>query len=813
MFQQERSTFDKVVQPVALGVFVGLLVLLFLTPSATGYTWTVVVPLVPIFIVIIGYNRWRNICPLAWFAKLGQGLNWFKRRRVPVWFERNLYLFQFSLLALAFALRLFFLNSNALYLALFFILVIVAAFTSSLFLAGKSWCNFFCPVSLVEKIYCGTNAHLNHLNSACVSCCACKKDCPDIDMENAYWKEDDSKQKHLVFYAFPGLVFGFYFSYFSQSGNWEYYFSGRWTQEVISIYDANVYLFPGLSNLIVIPLVLATCTLLSLAYFLLLEKLVRYAKWMQNKDELARQHIMRMVAAFVAFNIFYIFAGAPAYLHFPTLYMIFHFLVVVVSVMVLYKEVFREEKFFLQERFARNMLQKWSFDSPAPKNLKEIYYTYANHKQDKKNRLESYEQSVNELMKEGVLKLKNMSSLDGLRKSMGISESEHLKVINSLEKLHPYLFDESHTFSAEKSYQLKGYRQALSSLIESEEVLPKKIISNLQKEFRVNDTEHELIYKEIVNNNEHLKSEVYEKIELLKQNILYAKALTQYKSKEVQYLIFVLREKRSAVGEKLFKLLNLLYPDNKTELSEYKNVLFNTEDTIDSELRGDSIDFIEADIREKMFELFQYKNDKKGIPAPNNLMQGLLGCDDDELLSAILLASYVEEELKMDSALIQSYETFKNPLVKEMAMKFSKKLIGISTVEMMSYLHSVKLFKTLDIDDLYDLAGLVRIKAFKKDEPLVVEGEKGDSLFIITSGEAIVLQEGKEIARIKDGDYTGEIALITGGTRIATVKAIQDLECVELLSDSLNMMIMKNPELSLVMMKEITKRLIDNQDV
>lgn len=809
MFNQEKENFERFVQPLSLVVFVGLLILLFLTPHATGYTWTVIVPLVPVFIVIVGYNRWRNICPLAWFAKLGQGRHWFKRRRVPVWFENNFYLFQFSLLALAFVLRLYFLNSNALFLALFFTIVIVMAFSLSLVYAGKSWCNFFCPVGVVEKIYCGTNAHLYHLNSACQSCCACKKDCPDIDLENAYWKEGNNKQKHFIFYLFPGLVFGFYLSYFSQSGNWEYYFSGVWTQTNSALLDAGFYFLPEVPRLVAIPLTLVTSALISLVFFISLEKGLGYCKWTKNKDKGSRQHIMRMFAAFVAFNIFYVFAGAPAYLNFPKTYMLFHFLIVVVSMAVLYKEVFREEKYFLQERFARNMLKKWTFDGPAPKNLKEIYYTYSNYKQDKKNRLLSYEQSVCELMQEGVLKSNNMSSLDSLRETMGISDSEHAKVISSLEKSKPYLFDETDIFSAEKSYQLDGYKHALSALIDNEEKLPAKIVVGLKKEFNINDEEHEHIYKEIVNNSEHLKSELFDIADLLEENILWSKALLQFKGKELSYLLFVLKEKRFEAAEKLFNLLELLYPEEAEQLSKNKKALFQSEESVDYTYIKDNIEFLEISIKDKLLELLEYMQGKKEFSLSNAaLTKALFECEDEELLSAILLASYVEDELAIDAQLIQEYESFKHPLVKEMAMKFSNKITGITTVEMMSYLHAVELFVTLDIDDLYELASLVQIKEFKKGEYLVKEDEIGNALYIITSGTAQVTQKGEELAVIKDGDYTGEIALITGNPRIATVQALQDLRTVELVSENFKTMIMKNPELSLAMMKEVTNRLM-----
>ena len=62
-------------------------------------------------------------------------------------------------------------------------------------------------------------------------CTACKKSCPDINEENGYWKEISSKSRRRIYFAFPGLVLGFYSYYFLQAGSWDYYFSGSWTNQ------------------------------------------------------------------------------------------------------------------------------------------------------------------------------------------------------------------------------------------------------------------------------------------------------------------------------------------------------------------------------------------------------------------------------------------------------------------------------------------------------------------------------------------------------------------------------------------------------
>jgi CRP-like cAMP-binding protein len=57
------------------------------------------------------------------------------------------------------------------------------------------------------------------------------------------------------------------------------------------------------------------------------------------------------------------------------------------------------------------------------------------------------------------------------------------------------------------------------------------------------------------------------------------------------------------------------------------------------------------------------------------------------------------------------------------------------------------------------------------------EGSGGAAFFLIDSGEATVSRKGVHHATLGPGDYFGEIALIDGGPRSATVTAATDLAC------------------------------------
>ena len=58
---------------------------------------------------------------------------------------------------------------------------------------------------------------------------------------------------------------------------------------------------------------------------------------------------------------------------------------------------------------------------------------------------------------------------------------------------------------------------------------------------------------------------------------------------------------------------------------------------------------------------------------------------------------------------------------------------------------------------------------------LIREGEPGDALFVILEGEASVQHEGDEVTRVGPGSYFGELALLDGAPRSATVVAGTDV--------------------------------------
>lgn len=92
-------------------------------------------------------------------------------------------------------------------------------------------------------------------------------------------------------------------------------------------------------------------------------------------------------------------------------------------------------------------------------------------------------------------------------------------------------------------------------------------------------------------------------------------------------------------------------------------------------------------------------------------------------------------------------------------------------------LKKVPLFADLDARELEQIAASMRERRFEAGGTVTQEGAGGAGFFIIESGQAEVSVDGQARGTIGPGDYFGEIALLTGSDRTATITASSDMLC------------------------------------
>ncbi len=122
-------------------------------------------------------------------------------------------------------------------------------------------------------------------------------------------------------------------------------------------------------------------------------------------------------------------------------------------------------------------------------------------------------------------------------------------------------------------------------------------------------------------------------------------------------------------------------------------------------------------------------------------------------------------------------------------------------------LQRVGLFADMDRRQAEQIGRLLKERRFAKGETVILEGSGGAAVYLIASGEATVSHDGKIIATLGPGEHFGEIALIDGGTRSATVTAATDLVCYGLTFWEFRPLVERNGTIAWKLLQALARRL------
>ena len=127
-------------------------------------------------------------------------------------------------------------------------------------------------------------------------------------------------------------------------------------------------------------------------------------------------------------------------------------------------------------------------------------------------------------------------------------------------------------------------------------------------------------------------------------------------------------------------------------------------------------------------------------------------------------------------------------------------------------LEKVPLLAGLSKRDRQRLAKAMRDRSFPAGSQVVVEDRRGVGFFIITDGKAAVSIGNRIVDVLGPGDYFGEMALIKGDRRTATVTADTDLHCLSLTAWDFKPFVAEHPTVAWAMLQTLAQRVRDNAD-
>jgi hypothetical protein len=481
--------------------------------------WGLIVPSAILILLIFGHELWRRICPLSFLSQIPRALGWQRKiKRVSSagvarfeiprvdkdsWLARNYIYLQFSYFFVGLCCRILFINADRLALAIWLLGTIAAAIAVGYLYGGKSWCNYFCPMAPVQKIYgeprglLTSAAHTSDIKitqSMCrvvdedgqekSACVACQSPCIDIDAERTYWNGINEGDRKLLYYGYVGLVIGYFVYYYLYAGNWQYYLSGIWAYEanqLATLFAPGFYIFDraiAIPKLIAVPLTLGSFT--AIGYFggIRLEQYLQRL-WGKHLSAEQIQHRLFTLCTFFIFNFFFIFAARSwlALLPIQVQYL-WELILITASAIWLYRTWSRNPETYSRESLAnrlRNQLAKLGFEidrwlegkSIETLNADEVYVlakVLPGFTREK--RYQAYKGILQESLIEGYVDSANsLSVLAQMRSELNISDDEHLTILIELGIEDPELLNPQRRRSLENQVRLTGYRRAVERML------------------------------------------------------------------------------------------------------------------------------------------------------------------------------------------------------------------------------------------------------------------------------------------------------------------------------------------------------------
>jgi HEAT repeat protein len=191
---------------------------------------------------------------------------------------------------------------------------------------------------------------------------------------------------------------------------------------------------------------------------------------------------------------------------------------------------------------------------------------------------------------------------------------------------------------------------------------------------------------------------------------------------------------------------------------------------------------------------------------------------DGWLRACAAFASTSDSYARANESLNKLAQFDSDPFVREVANQNLRNgetmdtITGLSIMERILLLRRVPLLADLSPADLKRVAAIATEQHYLDGEIIFEQDEPGDEMYVVVAGEVRVLiknghQNDKEVARRKAGEVVGEMSVISGSLRSATLTAAGDVHLLCLDQKSFEGLLRERPEVSLAVMRMLCERL------
>ena len=119
----------------------------------------------------------------------------------------------------------------------------------------------------------------------------------------------------------------------------------------------------------------------------------------------------------------------------------------------------------------------------------------------------------------------------------------------------------------------------------------------------------------------------------------------------------------------------------------------------------------------------------------------------------------------------------------------------------------VPLFAALSKRQLEEIASIADEIDLREGKELTTQGRSAREFFVLLEGTADVTKDGRRVNQLGDGDFFGEIALVSGSPRTATVTATAPIRALVITDRSFRRLLEGSPQIQLKVLEALAERL------
>ena len=123
------------------------------------------------------------------------------------------------------------------------------------------------------------------------------------------------------------------------------------------------------------------------------------------------------------------------------------------------------------------------------------------------------------------------------------------------------------------------------------------------------------------------------------------------------------------------------------------------------------------------------------------------------------------------------------------------------------FLSRVPLFAQCTADEIAALAALAQENSFDPGQIVVTQGTPGQAFYMVLTGRVEILRDQASLGTFGPGDFFGEMSLLDQAPRSATIRAVEQTQCLMLSSWDFKALLENKPSIAIKLLEVLSRRL------